>query len=186
MFLTATIRPAVFAAAALVLCGTAFADGKLAEKDMTKADYDKLTETKSSDPADAKPVPLQPIHDMTNSGVKDAKSNGAVKLIKGKDWKDLSPKDRDKRLRDLKKPLKPTTIIVIEIPSGNVWAVDPDQYALFKIVQVMTEWTKEEQEKLPKAVKAEFRQRPRRTPLQRTVRHRRVGQILSEGCGRRR
>ena len=126
---------------------------KLTEANMTEKDYKEITKMESSKPGEqAVERPLE-IHDLSDANVQGVKDAHGVKVIKGKDWKDLSPKDRDKRMRELYKSMAPGTFIVIEVPSGNVWAMPQDDYFKLKKDQIIRRWTFAEEEKLPKAVK---------------------------------
>jgi hypothetical protein len=144
----------VFAALLLVLAPTASAD-KLTEANMTEKDFKEITKIESSVPgveAKAIDAPL-PVHDFSAANEKAVTDAHGVKVIKGKDWKALSPKDRDKRMRALRETSKRSILFRIEVPSGNVWAIDVEDYTKLTRDGDVRVWLVEEQEKLPKAVK---------------------------------
>jgi hypothetical protein len=138
---------------------------KLTEANMTEKDYKEITNTESSKPGErAIEKPLE-IHDLSDANVQGVKDAHGVKVIKGGDWKALSPKDRDKRMRELYKSMTPGTFYMIEVPSGNVWAIPEDDYFKVKKDQTIHRWTYAEEAKLPKAVKRDplDQQQDRRT-----------------------
>jgi hypothetical protein len=133
----------------------AHAGGDVTEKDMTEKDFKEITKTESSDPAQAKPEPVEAVHDFGPFGTVVVKESHGLKVVKGKDWKTLSPKERDKRLRKLKETAAPGAVLVIEVPSGNVWLIDEKTYTKLKRDKDIREWTDEEKAAMPKAVKAD-------------------------------
>ncbi|HVO00586.1 MAG TPA: hypothetical protein VMT54_00205 [Candidatus Cybelea sp.] len=155
-------RLAVSALVAVTLCSAAAiarAD-KLTEQNMTQKDYKDITNTETSIPGQTRAEPPLEIHDLSDANAQGVKDAHGVKVVKGKDWKALSPKDRDKRMRDLMKALKPGTFFFIEVPSGNVWAIDSDAYFKLKEDKIIHRWSYEEMEKLPKAVRGDASNRP--------------------------
>lgn len=142
---------ALIAVLSLAAAASAQAD-KLNATNMTQKDFNDITGVDSSQ-AGQPPVEVAPVHDLPEGGAADAKDQGATKVVKGKDWKKMSPKDRDKFLRDLQKQLKANTVFVVEVPSGNVWAMDGVALENLYEEMVLEPWTKEQIEKLPKAVK---------------------------------
>lgn len=145
---------AVLAAGILAFgSGTGWAD-KLTEANMTKNDFDAITKTESSVPGERETEPPLEVHDLSGAGEAAVKEQGhGVKLIKGKDWKNLSPKDRDAKLRDLKKVLASNNLLIIEVPSGNVWSCDRETYYKLKRDKLVLRWDYDQIDKLPKAVK---------------------------------
>src|SRR6185312_16213155 len=98
------IAPALMAML-LAMTAQASAD-KLTEANMTKKDYDEITNTESSVPGERPTEPPLEVHDLSDAGVNAVKEEAhGVKLIKGRDWKNLSPRDRDQRIREIKKTL---------------------------------------------------------------------------------
>jgi len=138
---------------ALLSMGTAGADGTVTEQNMTQKDYKDLNKTETSIPGQLPSEPPLEVHNFdhaTDQAVRDAHG---VKIIKGKDWKALSPTDRDKRLRELRKVRAAGTFFMIEIPSGNVWVIDSDTYFKLKQDKVIHRWTYDEVSKLPVSVR---------------------------------
>lgn len=145
--------------AAIIAAGVALSNpmacwaDKLTEANMTKKDFDELTKTETSVPGQRETEPPLEVHNLSDANAQAVKDAHGVKLIKGKDWKNLSPQDRDKTLRDLKKTLAANNLLFIEVPSGNVWSFDRETYYRFKRDGTIHRWDYDEIEKLPKAVK---------------------------------
>jgi hypothetical protein len=138
----------------LLSTSPADADGKLTEQTMTQKDYKEITKTETSVPGErAIEKPLE-VHDFSGTAEQGVKDAHGVKVIKGKDWKSLSPKDRDARMRALMKTMAPGTFYMIEVPSGNVWAIDEDSYFKLKQDKTIHRWTYDEETKLPVSVRS--------------------------------
>ena len=154
MFLYARLARAV-ALSILLVAATASAQAdKLTEANMTQKDYDDITASETSIPGQVKAEPPFPVHDFSDANEKAVKDAHGVRLIKGKEWRKLSPTERDKTMRDFYKTMKPSTFYVLEVPSGNLWAIDMDEYFKLKKSGEIRRWAYGEKEKLPKAVKA--------------------------------
>jgi hypothetical protein len=126
---------------------------KLTEENMTAKDFKDITSTESSVPGEYRIEPPLEVHDFSTATEQAVKDAHGVRVIRGRDWKRLSPMDRDKRMRELRKTMQRGTFFMIEVPSGNVWAIDADEYFKLKDASTIHRWTYEQQEKLPKAVK---------------------------------
>jgi len=125
---------------------------KLVESNMSKADYKDITKTESSE-AGKDPASFVKTHDLSDTEATAAKDAGAAKILKGKDWKAKSPKERDKFIRDFRETAPFGISIAVEVPSGNVWAVPLSAAAKLVEDKVFRLWQDAEVEKLPAAVK---------------------------------
>lgn len=127
---------------------------KLTEENMTAKDYETITKTEESEAGKGIALPPAPVHDFNAADVKALKDAHAVKVIKGKDWKKMTPKERDKALRGAYgATLGRNSALFIEVPSGNVWAIPAEARAKLEGDRNFRPWTPEEKERLPKAVK---------------------------------
>jgi len=146
-------------AAAMLVAGTVFANGqpgwadRLTEADMTAKDFHDITDTETSVSGELRIEPPLEVHDLSEANQQAVKDAHGVKVIKGKEWKKLSPQERDVRMRELRRTMTPSTFFIIEVPSGNVWALDSEEFFRLKEAGSLHRWTYEEQEALPKAVK---------------------------------
>ena len=145
---------AAFVAAILAFGSAAGRADKLTEANMTKSDYDEITKTESSVPGERPTEPPLEVHDLNDAAQQAVKDQAhGTKLIRGREWKSLSPQDRDKRIRELKKVLAANNLLIIEVPSGNVWSLDRETYYRLKRDNTVHRWDYDEVEKLPKTVK---------------------------------
>jgi len=136
----------------LVVPMAAYAD-KLTESNMTQKDFKDLTETKSSvsgRSAIEKPFEMHDFSEATADAVKEAHG---VRVVKGRDWKTMTPEQRDARMRELDRTMEEATFFLIEVPSGNVWVIGQEEYFKLKESNIIHRWSWAEKEKLPKAVK---------------------------------
>jgi len=133
--------------------GVAAHADKLTEANMTEKDFKEITHTESSEPGASRYPPPEAVHNFSDANEQAVKDAHGAKVVKGRDWKTMSPKDRDKKMGEFKKTMKYATQYVIEVPSGDVWAIDETEYTKLINSKDLKRWTKEEQEKLPKAVK---------------------------------
>lgn len=135
--------------AGLAMAGTALADGKLTEKNMSKKDYDDIIKTESSIPNEEATTTPGVIHNLDDDNEQILKDVNGVRVIKGKDWKAMTPEQRDARLRALKELRPVDSIFVIEVPSGHVWVIEASVALELLDEGVLREWTVKEQNALP-------------------------------------
>ncbi|HVO00588.1 MAG TPA: hypothetical protein VMT54_00215 [Candidatus Cybelea sp.] len=160
-----TITYARLAAAALVAtlalwsADPAVADGKVTEQNMTQNDYNGITQIDANG-GPALPSPPIPIHDLTANGKTVVNAGHGVKIVKGKDWRNMSPQDRYKFLSDFRKNAQAGTVFMIEVPSGNVWAINETTYDGLVEGGGIRPWSQSEKEALPKAVRGDASNRP--------------------------
>ncbi|MBL8707883.1 MAG: hypothetical protein JNL25_01705 [Rhodospirillaceae bacterium] len=112
--------------AGLAIAGSALADGKLTEKNMSKKDFRDITTTESSVPGEEPTTPPVHVHNLDKDAEKELRDSNGVRIIKGKDWKAMTPEERDARLRQLKELRPAGSLFILEVPSGNVWVIDGD------------------------------------------------------------
>jgi len=147
---------AVILAAGLVLATADVSQAdKLTEQNMTQKDFDEITKIDTTGPGQANVKPLGPIHDLNDAELQTMKAAHGVKLIKGKQWKKMSPAERGKAIRDLSSKIGKDTALVIEVPSGNVWSLDAARYVQMDQGKSIRPWHESERQALPKAVKAD-------------------------------
>src|SRR5690349_12428434 len=97
----ALARAGAVAMVALFLPGEARSNDN-PEAGLTQREFNKITEMRREDP-NAPPVaePIQ-VHNLTDAEKAELDRMHAVRVIKGKDWKKLSPEERDARIRGLR------------------------------------------------------------------------------------
>jgi len=132
--------------------GLAVRADKLTEANMTQQDFHDLTEMESSEPGESAStiVKTHDFSDATEQAVKEAKG---VRVVKGKEWRSMTPKQRDERVRGLRKTLSKEVELVLEVPSGNVWAIDSKELHKMDDSKTVRIWEGDEVEKLPKSVR---------------------------------
>ena len=144
----------VIAVALVLACagaGLAAAD-KLTEDTMTKKDFDQITDVQTSEVGKPTATTVN-VHNFDAAGEKAVTDAHGAKVVKGKEWKGLTPTERDKRLKALKKGLYDNIVFLIEVPSGNIWAVPDVDVTRMVTDKSIKRWTGEEEAKLPAAVK---------------------------------
>ncbi|HVO00580.1 MAG TPA: hypothetical protein VMT54_00175 [Candidatus Cybelea sp.] len=126
MTILVTPLRAVCALVALALATTviaaARADGNPEEQNLTQREFNRITAVEPADkslPGNAKPVV---IHDLTDAQRRDLEALHAVRLIKGREWKQLSPEERDARLRAIREQM-PNAGLFLTVPKGDLWAL---------------------------------------------------------------
>jgi hypothetical protein len=140
-------------------CGTGAA---LADEDpeqgLTQREFAKLVEMTSEDPegpAAANPVP---VHNLTETERAALREMHAVRIYKGKEWKDLSPQERFDRVRALRERM-PRASLILTVPGGELWAVPPGEDDInFKDIvdrRAVRIWQEEEKSALPVSVARE-------------------------------
>jgi hypothetical protein len=147
-----------------VSAGTAMADGKVTEENMTQQDYRKITDTRSSVENEPPTTPPVPIHDLTKDNEQSIRNHGGAKVISGKDWKNESPEERDAHLRRIKETMPAGSHLVITVPKGDVWLIPfaerdeatgapPDwKYTQLISNRSIRPWTDEEKARIPESV----------------------------------
>jgi len=146
----------------LIAASGAVADDKLTEANMTQRDYDRITNTTNSrpdDPAAGPKVEVEPIHDLNRAQEGALKDEGhATKVIKGKEWTDKSPEDRDAHLRRIRETAPEGSRFLIEVPNGDVWLLPPPEtteLGLHIYLHLVRRWQDFEKVALPVAVAPE-------------------------------
>lgn len=137
----------------LLRSGRAMAGDKLTEKTMTKADYNRITETESSEagkPAAERPDPVHDLSPFKRKAVEDAHG---VRVITGKEWNKESPKERDAHLRRIYETAPKDSSLVITVPTGDVWLI-PDGETYDDLVDdaILREWKSADIAALPVSV----------------------------------
>jgi len=125
---------------------------RLTEENMTRRDFNTITETESSvsgERAVEKPFEVHDFSEATENAVKEAHG---VRVVKGKDWKKMTPQERDARMRELDRSMAASTFFMVEVPSGNVWAIDQAEYFRLREANSIHRWSQEEIERLPRTV----------------------------------
>jgi hypothetical protein len=122
---------------------------KLTEENMTKSDYDAIATVDAT----GKNAGTVTVHNIKDP--KAVEAGHGVKVIKGKEWKRLSPKERGDRLAAFKANTAQTVIFIVEVPSGNVWAIKSSDALLLEERGDLKPWKDDQTAKLPKAVKAD-------------------------------
>ena len=144
---------ALLACVFLVLASPLQAGDKLTEQNMTQKDYDEITKVDLA--GVGKPAP-DPVHDLTDAGVKAVKEAGGVRVLKGKDWKKMSPAERGQAIKNIYSTSPDGSGIFIEVPSGNVWIIDYRKAAWkLRRDKLILPWETAEKEALPKTVKGD-------------------------------
>src|SRR5262245_33394118 len=100
----------------------------LTDQNMTQNDYHDITNTYSSVEGEMPAELPNVVHDFSDANQKAVTDAGGKRLIKGKAWKKMSATERDKALRNLDSNLDTSTYLMIEVPSGNVWAISANSY----------------------------------------------------------
>lgn len=130
----------------------ASAKDKLTEANMTKADYDRITETKSSVP-DQPPAPAPtPVHNFSDRNSDSVKEEHGTRLLKGKEWKDKTPEERDAYLREIQKNMPEGSRLVLTVPKGELWLIPPEGYEKLTRDRVVRPWTDEERARIPRTI----------------------------------
>jgi len=130
------------------------ADG-LKERDMTKPDYDRITETRQSDPNEPQAEKPIPVHDFSKDDTKAIKdpgesgTEGGVRRIDSDVWQNATPEQRDEMLREIRKTLPDDAVLVITVPKGNVWQMPRAKYDRLKQAGTVRDWTRDEINRLP-------------------------------------
>ena len=79
----------------------------------------------------------------------------AVRVIRGRDWKRLSPEEREARIRELRETMPAVSLMLI-VPAGDLWAIPPgENNANFQDIvnrKTIRLWTPEEKAAMPVAV----------------------------------
>lgn len=150
----ALARAGAVAMMALFLPGEARSDDN-PEAGLTQREFNKITEMRREDP-NAPPVaePIQ-VHNLTDAEKAEMDRMHAVRVIKGKDWKKLSPEERDARIRGLREQM-PTASLCLTVPGGDLWAIPPgeDNINFRDIIDrnAIRQWTPEEKAAMPVSV----------------------------------
>ncbi len=95
--------------------------------EMTREEYDSIRQTESSVEGEPPVQVPAPIHKLTDDEEKALRDDGAERIIKAKEWRNLSPKERDARLRQ-ERILHPDTDFLITVPQGQVWAIPKSRF----------------------------------------------------------
>jgi hypothetical protein len=106
--------------------GCAWADEPAPEPSVTQRQFSQITATSLPPPAGT-PTTALPIHDLSAADAKALKAAGGRKVIAGELWKSETPEEREAQLNNFKQTAAPGTVILIEVPNGNVWAFQPGQ-----------------------------------------------------------
>jgi len=142
-------------AAALIGIGgvrPASAKDKLTEANMTKDDYNKITETKTS-VADEPPAPAPtPVHNFSDRNTDSVKEENGTRLLKGKEWKDKTPEERDAYLREIQKTMPAGSRLVLTVPKGELWIIPPESYEKLTRDGAVREWTEAERARIPETI----------------------------------
>src|SRR5690242_6370385 len=123
--ISALARAGAMALMTLFSPGEARADDN-PEAGLTQRAFDKVTEMRREDPA-LPPVaaPIH-VHNLTDAEKAEMDRMHAVRVVKGKDWKKLSPEERDARIRGLREQM-PNASLCLTVPGGDLWAIPPGE-----------------------------------------------------------
>ncbi len=150
----ALARAGAVAMMALFLPGEARSDDN-PEAGLTQREFNKITEMRREDPAlPPVAVPIH-VHNLTDAEKAEMDRMHGVRVIKGKDWKKLSPEERDARIRGLRDQM-PNASLCLTVPGGDLWAIPPgeDNVNFRDIIDrhVIRLWTTAEKEAMPVSV----------------------------------
>jgi hypothetical protein len=151
---SALARAGALALMALFSPGEARADDN-PEAGLTQREFNKVTEMRQEDPnLPPVAVPVH-VHNLTDAEKAELDRMHAVRVIKGKDWKNLSPEERDARVRGLRAQM-PNASLCLTVPGGDLWAIPPgeDNINFLDIIDrdAIRRWTEAEKAALPVAV----------------------------------
>jgi hypothetical protein len=152
----AVLRAAAVAMVLAVLVpGEARSDGDPAEQGLTQKEYNEITEIAPPPPNQEEVARPVEAHKLTDAERAEMARMNAVRVIRGRDWKRLTPEQREARIRTLRDTMPGVSLVLI-VPGGDLWAVPPgEENANFKDVidrKVIRLWTPEEKEAMPVAV----------------------------------
>jgi hypothetical protein len=126
--------------------------GAMADDNITKADYDSITETKSSVVGEEPAQGPKAVHDFSDKNSADVKNAGGKRMLKDKEWIGKTPEERDAYIRDLRSRIPVNVRIVLTVPNGEIWLIPVVDYVLLSLDDVIRQWTHQEQQRLPTKV----------------------------------
>jgi len=140
---------------ALFWCVGAWADDPPPEQNLTQREYNRITEMRQEDPT-APPVAAPAMaHNLTDAEKAFLEEHHSVRVLKGKEWKRLSPEERDQRMRALRDQM-PGIGLILTVPGGELWAVPhgEDDATFHDILERhrVRLWTEEEKTAMPVAI----------------------------------
>jgi len=147
---------AVFLVAAIAILpsGVALADGD-PEAGLTQRQFNdivRITPPDASAPAVA--IPGE-IHNLNDAEKAEMDRMHAVKVVRGKEWKRMTPEQRYDRIKTLRETMT-GAILLLTVPGGDLWAVPRGENGI-NAHDILTNgrvrfWTSEQKEAMPVAV----------------------------------
>jgi hypothetical protein len=127
-------------------------NGAMADDNITKAEYDSITETKSSVYGEEPAQGPKAVHDFSDEDTAAVNKAGGKRMLKDKEWTGKTPEERDAYIRDLRSRIPVNVRIVLTVPNGEIWLITVTDYVLLSLDDVIRQWTYQEQQRLPTKV----------------------------------
>jgi hypothetical protein len=145
---------AVMLVLAVLVPGAAHADGN-PEDGLTQRAFNAVTEIAPGPPDQLPNVAPAYAHNFTEAERTELERMHAVRVFKGKEWKRLSPEERETRIRALRHQM-PGVSLTLTVPGGELWAVPPGEQGT-NFTEILEKhliriWSQAEIEALPVAV----------------------------------
>ena len=145
---------AVLLVLAVLVPGAAPADGN-PEDGLTQRAFNEVTEMAPGPPDQLPAVAPAYAHNFTEAERQELDRMHAVRIFKGKEWKRLSPEDREARIRALRQQM-PGVSLTLTVPGGELWAIPPGEegtnFTEILEKRLIRIWSQAEIEALPVAV----------------------------------
>jgi sugar phosphate isomerase/epimerase len=116
---------AVVLVLAVLVPGAACADGN-PEDGLTQRAFREVTETAESTPGQGTAIAPAYAHNFTDAERAELDRMHAVRILKGKEWKRLSPEERNARIQALRDQM-PGVSLTLTVPGGELWAIPPGE-----------------------------------------------------------
>ena len=97
-----------------------------AEPAITRTQYEDITRIESSSPDSEPPALPVTIHKLNDAEKGEMDRMHAVRVVKGKDWRDMTPQQRYDRVKSLRETM-PGVSLMLTAPGGDLWAVPPGE-----------------------------------------------------------
>ena len=150
----AAVLAAVLALSSLELSHGAQADDR-AEPAITRTQYDDINRIEPPGGETAPAAMPVTVHKLNDAEKAEMDRMHAVRVVRGRDWRELTPEERYERIKNLRDTM-PGVSLMLTVPGGDLWAVPPGEEGVnFQDIvkgKLVRFWTLEEIEHLPATV----------------------------------